>query len=317
LSEYIKQMKISGSGYGLDFEAQFGEIKIVQTGGATRVFVSGDDKGVVVDRGFSMTFPKVNVSARIVAGGELKWDDAPSKAQAALQTLRDVFIRSHRGLIRVNSGGDVKGSDLAGKIKIKLDDGCSITRTVPASQVEALDGKLWIPRWLAIEKADGKAFTGETRLPFVLEGAIARIEAELARQVALLQEQSLPLQEAERINAPIRAQQAIQAKEAAKIQNELEAQASAKRQKKQQIAEAKAQARIASLPIHAQGVTVRGINYETWRGQLIAKEWELENVTVRVSGTRAYVFEDENAVKPLFWKPLEKLSIDHMPIARV
>ena len=105
-----------------------------------------------------MTFPQANVCARIAAGGELIWDDAPSKAQAAFQKLRDVLMRSHRGLIRVNSGGDVKGSDLAGKIKIRLDDGRSITRIVPASQVEALDGKLWIPRWLAIEKADGKAF---------------------------------------------------------------------------------------------------------------------------------------------------------------
>lgn len=309
-------MKISGAGYGLDFAAQFGEIEIVQTGGTSRVFLAGDDKGVVVDRGYLMTFPQVNAVARIAAGGELKWDDAPSKAQAALQTFRDLFIRSHRGLIRVNSGGDVKGSDLAGKIKIKLDDGRFITRTVPASQVEALDGKLWIPRWLAIEKADGKAFTGETRLPFVLEVAIARIEAELARQVVLLQEQALPLQEAERVNAPVRAQQAIKDAEAAKIQSELKAQALAKQQKKQQIADAKAQARIASLPIHAQNVTVRGRDYETRRGQLFSNEWELENVTVRVSGARAYVFKDENAAKPLFWKPLEKLNIDHMSIAR-
>jgi hypothetical protein len=303
-------MKISGSGYGLNFEAKFGEIKTVVTGGTTRVFLAGDDKGVVVDRGFLMTFPQANVCARIAAGGELIWDDAPSKAQAAFQKLRDVLMRSHRGLIRVNSGGDVKGSDLAGKIKIRLDDGRSITRIVPASQVEALDGKLWIPRWLAIEKADGKAFLGETRLPFVLESAIARIDAELARQVALLQQQVLPLQAAERINAPIRAQQAIKDAETAKIQNELKAQALEKQQKKQQIADAKAQARIASLPIHAQNVTVKGRDYETRRGQLFSKEWELENVTVRVSGTRAYIFEDENAVKPMFWKPLDKLKIE-------
>lgn len=224
--------------------------------------------------------------------------------------MRDAFIRSHRALVRVNSGGDVKGSDLAGKVKIKLVDGSFITRTVPASQVEAIDGHLWIPRWLAIEKAEGRAFIGETRLPFVLESAIARINVELARQVALLEEQALPLQEAERINAPLRAQRALEEKEAARIKKELEEVGLKKREAKQIKADAKAAERLANLPIHAQGVTVKGKDWEKNRDNFYVKEWTIENATVRTSGTRAYIFEDEHALKPMFWKPMHTLEIE-------
>jgi hypothetical protein len=304
-----RRLKIVGEGHGLKFDATFGELKIELVGGTTRVFVPGDEKGVVVDRGFPALFPEIHVQAWIATGGELEWDGNLSKAHAALQILRNAFIRSHRGLVRVYSGGDVKGSDLAGKVKIKLVDGSLITRTVPASQVEAIDGHLWIPRWLAIKKADGKGFTGETRLPFVLESAIARIDAELARQVELLKELALPLQDAERIDAPLRAKRAEEEKEAARIKKEIEKVEFIKRRAKQDKADAKATERLANLPIHAQGVTVKGKDWEKYRGNLRSKEWAIEHATVRLSGTRAYIFEDELAQKPMFWKPLHTLEI--------
>lgn len=307
---HVKKLKINGSGYGLKFDATVAEIKIELVGGTKRVFVPGDEKGVVVDRGFPAVFPEVTVQAWITTGGELKWDDNLSKAYAALQTLRDAFIRSHRGLVRVYSGGDVKGSDLAGKVKIKLVDGNFITRTVPASQVEAIDGQLWIPRWLAIQKADGKSFTGETRLPFVLESAIVRMDAELARQIELLKELAQPLQESERIDAPLRAKRAEEAKEAARIKKELEEVELNKRRAKQEKADAKAAERIANLPIHALDVTVKGKDWEKYKGNFYTKEWTVEHATVRLSGTRAYIFDDEHALKPLFWKPLHTLEIE-------
>jgi hypothetical protein len=311
----LHKLKIEGTGYGLNFVATFGEFKtVVDPTGSTRVFVAGDEKGVVVGRGFRI--PTICVLAKIQKGGELIFDKSLNAAQMLFQTLRDEFRKSYRGLVRVYSGGDVAGSILAGKVKIKLTNETFITRTVPASQVEAIDGKLWLPKWLVLEKTreilehTGCSFTGERCIPSVLEEGILKMESELIKQVALLTEKAKQFQAIERIEAPLRAKHALEALEAQRIKKVFEQEDLKKRLARKVNADAKAALRLSNLPIHAQGVNVRGKDWETKKGRMYSTDWEIKGATVRVAGTRAYIFQDENAKEPRFWKPLHTLQIE-------
>lgn len=55
---------------------------------------------------------------------------------------------------------------------------------------------------------------------------------------------------------------------------------------------------------------MKGKDWEKYKGNFHTKEWTIEHATVRLSGTRAYIFDAENALKPLFWKPLHTLEIE-------
>lgn len=286
---------------------EIGEVKFERQKkpGAIRLFLDGDAKGVFIDDKFLFQLPR---SSRLdmMTGGALKWDGL-DKIKQALASLRAACLASWRALIHVTSGGDVAGSDLAGKVKIKRADGTSTTRTVPASQVEAADGRLWIPRWLAIEKA-GENLAGEARLPDVLEVAISRLEKELALQVAVMEEAMKPLQEAECIEAPLRAARAERERVEEAARRERERAEEAARRERAEAEAAKRSQRIRELPIHAQGVTLRIRDWVKHKGRFVPEDWDIENATVRVSGQRAYIFEGD-AEEPLCKKSVRNISI--------
>lgn len=291
---------------GLSFEAKIGHFRVRQENRSIRVFFDGDEKEVVINR---LPAFQEHIFVYMKTGGELDWDSV-EKTRQALAQLRTECMKSYRALIQVNSGGDVAGSHLAGKVKIKLADGSITTRVVPASQVEALEGKLWIPRWLAIDKTKTREFLSKIRLPEAIEMALSRIERELECQVKLLKEAVLPFQDAERREAPLRAarREAERTERKAQIKREDEARA---RTAEKLLAEGeRAAKRIRELPALTKNVTVTGRDWVKNRGEIKVVEWEIKNATVRTSGTRAYIFaHDEDKAK--FWKPVKTITIRH------
>lgn len=241
----------------------------------------------------------------MLPGGELSWGDI-GKLRTAIAKLRTDCSCAYGSLVQVTSGGDVQKSDLAGRVKIKLVDGTTKTRVVPASQVEAQDGKLWIPRWLAIEKTDSKNFAGAVRLPELAEVGLRKIEENLDLQIQLLTKAAEPFQAAERIEAPLRAVRQEQERLQQERKRVAEQAERIKLIEKAGAQKAKRAAQILALPIYAENVTVKGRDWETKKGNFVVTEWEIEKATVRVSGTRAYIFEEG---KTPFWKPLDKITI--------
>lgn len=287
---------------GLPFHKPIGIINTQLDKSFTRVMFDPGDKGIAIFR-----MPRIprNVVIRMKTGGELDLEEV-NGLRTALHALRNELLNSFSGLIQVTSGGDVPNSNLAGRVKVKLGDGTTKTRTIPASQVEAHDGKLWIPRWLAVEKTGAKAFAGAVRLPERAEIRLRAIEDELELQLKVLIEAARPLQDAERQAAPLRqARYELERKQAA------EAQVEEQRQRerlalKSAIQKEKSEKRISNLPVHAEDVIVKGRDWTQKKGRLVATDWVITRATVRVSGGRAYIFE--GGKKP-FWKPLDKITI--------
>lgn len=205
-------------------------------------------------------------------------------------------------------GGDVAGSDLDGKVRIKLLDGKSTTKVVPASHVEAIGGKLWIPRWLASQKANGRQLAGPFRLPEPVEAGLFAIERELELQVKLLEEAARPLIKFWIDAAPERAaleEQEMQERQAEQARRQLLAD---KASRLEMAKKKKSIERIHALPIHAKNAKVQGRDWVRKNGNFKSVGWELENATVRVSGKRAYIFL-HGQDQPEFWKPLNTIQI--------
>lgn len=289
---------------GLKFQATLGTLSTSIEKGRTRVFLGTDAKGISIDK-----MPKFesDIWVRMCAGGDLDLREVDA-FRTGLSSLRAELLRSYSALIQVGSGGDVAHSDLAGRVKIKLTDGSVKTRTVPASQVEGRGKKLFIPRWLAIEKTGQQAFLGEVCLPELAEVGVTSLEYELSRQLAVFCDAAKPYQDAERKAAPLREAQRQKEREEREL---LRVQAMAKqKQLAQQIASQQAASaeRVANLPLLAANVTVHGKDWTKKHGRLIPTDWIIDSADVRVSGKRAYIFRDG---KELFWKPVDKITIDH------
>lgn len=289
---------------GLNFQATVGTMSTSNEKGRTRVFIGSDAKGISI---VNVPNVKKDVWVRMRAGGDLDLSEV-DEFRTGLSSLCAEMLKSYSALIQVGSGGDILHSDLAGRVKIKLADGSVKTRTVPASQVEGRGRKLFIPRWLAIEKTGQQAFLGEVCLPELVEAGISALEYELSRHLAVLCEAAKPFQDVERKEAPLREarrQKELEEKELLRVQ------AIAKQKKlAQQIAsqEAASAERVANLPLLAANVTVHGKDWTKKHGRFVSTEWSVDSADVRVSGKRAYIFR---AGKELFWKPLDKIKIDH------
>ncbi len=178
--------------------------------------------------------------------------------------------------------------------------------------MEDIDGQLFIPLWLAIEKARTNKFKGSRRLTPAVEAALSKLERDLGLCILRLQEVARPLQEAERIDAPIRhkrmEEEQAQRIAMAKIEAEATRQRVAKHNQEVEEKEAKRSAALLTLPVLASNVTVRGHDWEKRAGIFYKKAWELHGATVRTSGSRAYIFLSD-PTKPDFWKPLNCIKI--------
>lgn len=307
----------SSNGFmGINFRAEIGSFKLIQEKYRWRVFFNSDEKGVLVEhcpdfyrRGISWSEGAITV--RLV-NSEFQWQEV-EHARRVLATLRDDCLGSYRALVKVRSGGDVPGSNLAGKVKIMLSDGRTTTKVVPASQVEAINGELWIPRWLAAEKTKGMgSLAGPFCLPEAIEAGLASIEREFEHQIKLLQEIADPWLEKWISEAPARALKNAQEKEqqlaAAARATELAEQVRRIEKEKQQAKKEKNLKRLHALPIRAQNVTVKGRDWLRAKGNFFAQEWEILDATVRVSGKRAYIFV-AGSYEPVCWKPLQTIEI--------
>lgn len=210
-NEKIATIKIEGRGHGFEYNAIVGEIRFKkENNNMLRVWIGKDNKGLAIS---SLGFPRVfePIRAEIVKGGELRWSkdilgviETRFLVLNQLAALRENCLQSYRALIPVSSAGSVEGSILAGRVKIRLASGKALTRVVPASQVEAHNGKLWIPRWLAIEKTEMRHFAGVARLPEEVERGFDELMNAYERNIQLLILEATPYQEAEIIEAPIR-----------------------------------------------------------------------------------------------------------------
>ena len=146
---------------------------------------------------------KLKCKQRSKEGGDFDAQNLDT-VRAWLQRLRQRCLESYRALIPVHSAGQ-HSSPLAGKIKLTRADGSTTTKTVPASCVEVINGRLYIPFWQAKEKAGTTEFKGDRRLPPVVEAALSKFEIKFELSIIRLNEIAAPLQSLERIEAPRRA----------------------------------------------------------------------------------------------------------------
>ena len=70
------------------------------------------------------------------------------------------------------------------------------------------------------------------------------------------------------------------------------------------------QEKFMALPVHAINATIKGNDWSRKSGQAIKTPWIRENATVRLSGTRAYIFTNGQPL-PDFHKPLKTIQIIH------
>lgn len=301
---------------GLNFRAEIGSFKLIQKSCRWHVFFGGDEEGVDVqhcpDFYVYGSAPQRGVVTVRLVDSVFQWHEV-DHARNVLSTLRADCLGTSRALVKVSSGGDVAGSNLTGKVKIKLADGRTTTQVVPASQVEAIDGALWIPKWLAWDRAKGRgSLAGPFRLPEPMEAALAAIEHEFERQVKLLQEIAIPLLEKWNTEAPARAAKEAQEKEqqlAEYAQSRALAEQERRMEKeREQVKQQKALKRILALPIHAENVVVTARDWIRVKGSFCKQEWEVQDATVRVSGKRAYIFAPGKE-EPVCWKPLNTIEI--------
>lgn len=296
IDQKMNALTLVGLGYGLEFNAEIAPFNYSRVGqGMLRVFVGDDEKGVVISTSIAPNLSG-SVQAHIVQGGELRWYWSGSAGSEVLDLVRNEMARirqlchqSWRALIPVNSAGPVVGSALARKVKIKLADGRVLTRTVPNSQVAQLDKKLWIPRWLAIEKAGNEEFLGESRLPESLTIAFDQMKEEFERQVLLLSAAARPFQEAERLEAPLREArqkaELVAAQQKAALQREVEIAKEQERQRR--LSESKAKRDATVEAIHGATVTWF-INVGSLKKPRFVFLSE-ENCTVRMRGSFVYI----------------------------
>lgn len=240
--------------------------------------------------------------AHIDEGGALRWFGL-AELRADLELLRKQCLGSWRALIPVTAKGgkSADGPLGAGQVYITLGDGKKVLRWVPASQVEGIDGGLYIPYWLAREKTKQTTFLGERRLPEALAAALDKLQGDFERHVLMLHAAAEPYQDAERREQPLRA---VRAAEDA-------AQSERQREEYRRLRE-KQTARLAGLPVHAANVRVEGADWSRRKGQVLRTPWAIDNATVRTSGTRAYIFRAGES-RPAFWKPLNCISVTPMP----
>jgi len=310
------EMSVHGTDCGLSYKEKVGVLcfEVFPSQRRARVFFDGHAEGLSIDTRelgvMGRLKDEIRVQARIKTGGDLELLHEDS-ARAWLTTLRQRCLESYRALVPVRSAGQ-HSSPLAGKVKIKLANGRETTKTVPASQVEEIEGRLFIPFWLAKEKASPGSLHGDRRLPIAVEAALSKLQNDLELHISRLKDAALPLQEAERLEAPRRAQRVAEewAEISALAKQRAMEEARAK-EKFEEVAKKRAlmaTAKICALPIYAENATVKGRDWIKKAGQFSAEEWLIERATVRVSGTRAYIFTN-GSTKPGFFKPLHTIEI--------
>lgn len=304
---------VCGDGRGFKYDAHIGDIEIHMTApNLARVFLPGHENGAVISWDWNV-FPEsiskfpmtVGALGKLMDGGGFDVTHADT-FRAWLVSIKMRFLDSYITLIRVRSGGG-HDSPLAGKVKIRLAGGKDVVRLVPVSQVHEVGGKLYIPLWLANEKAMGALAKEERLLPDELARALSNLEREFELRLAQMCAEAAPYQEAERIEAPKRAArreaERVEHLEAARVEALAAKEKAAEREKQQMQKEKKKTEKLRSLPIHAANVTVRGQDWSRRGGQYIKEEWIIEDATIKISGTRAYIFK-QNEDQPLFFKPL-------------
>lgn len=294
---------------GLAFKANIGSFKVSKQDRCFRICFGTDAKGLAILQlpNFSKT---ITVPLRS-SPPEFDWQ-LLEVARNGLRQLRATCLGSYSALVHVGSGGDVACSDLAGRVKIKLLDGRTTTKVVPASQVESIDGKFWIPRWLALKKANNQELAGPFRLPDTIEAGLCGLEKELEVQAKLLAETAGAFLEKWIEAAPARAvleEQRLQERQAASARERALAEEASRLSMAKKLAQKhKALERIKALPVYAENVKVQGKDWSRENGNFESFEWEFESATVHVSGTRAYIFLPGQA-EPEFWKPLNSITI--------